>query len=458
MGLEQAPSITLEMFKPLNRSRQAEQDYACLMKYYFGEAGGEFAEGLREGSFNSSHVPLFRERIDPYFRRVFARTYPHSADITIQSSYMESQRIARQVVRDCVFQIYPNFADDLFSNEVTLESPSPTDFFYYLVKDESESLTASFETRRHLLLLLGAASIDSASGNGELATQLMDINRLFDDELFIPGSRKQTAVFAHYDPETYGVKQVVLQRPKYIPDDVLLREHSLTLREIEGVGLVQTRMRQKDTAAAEIKMIAYAAVEDGILDPSKVKDYMGFTLITFNDKETSFGQDAVDLLIENVGGLLRIKRSVTRFEEDNGTGKNRGQGGVNNKRRQAYLPDFPDHPLEIQFYKAKDYLTASHETGLVNPKTGFYTGCAHRLFSLRRIAEVLPVVRPQEVYGGNPQKDLINRMHAVAEEIRNTETEGIQEEPTGNSKNYIKNRRLARPIVGMLRLIGSKIR
>lgn len=424
MVTEQGPQITIEMFRPVGRSRQTEAAYEGLLRYYYGDAGQEFAQGLQEGRFNSSSVPLFRDRIDPYFRRIFARTFPHSADTTGQSSYLEAQRIARTMIKQNVNQIYPNFSDDIFANEVALESPSPTDFFYYLVKADDGDI-ARYERRRHFLLSLGSAEIDSVSGNGELARHLMDINRLFDDDLFIRGSRRQVSLVAHHNVKTNGVKKVDFQKPKKVTDDVVLRDHRLTLREIEGVGLVQTRIRQKDTATSLTKMLAYAAIGDGVLNSSKVKDYMGFTLIAFNGSGDGSSADStkVDLLIEKVQNLLESTRSINKFEVDDDTGRDRGQGGVIFKRRQVYLSDMPEFPLEIMFYDGANYLTQSHEVGELDPKTGFYTGRAYKLYALKRIADLLPYIRPQEIYGGDPRRDLIDRMHEVAKEIRYTESE-----------------------------------
>lgn len=425
MRVEELPPITLGMFRPINRSRQAEQDYNGLIRFFYGEAGREFAEGLEEGRFSLLDVPAFRDRIDSHFFKAFADAYHVPSFATPVSNYREAQRIAREVVRDCVFSAFPNYSDDLFRNEITLESTSPTDFFFYLAQPEGP--IQDYERRRHFLLYNAGASIEAISGNGTLSLHLSDINRLFDKSLFEPHSGQVTTIYANHDPETNEVREIYLEKPQEPLINGVLRTHTLTLRKVPDVGLVQTRVRQKNSASATRKMMGKADQAGGVLNPRSVKDYMGFALIVLGDGDPSVSSEAkVNLLRNRSERLLRTYRSIVRIEPDDSVDGDRGQAAIRFKRDQVYTADSPDNPLEIMFFRDLDYLNQTFEVGSLDPQTGFYNGRSHRLFDLRRRYLVIPHVYPKEIFGIDAQEALIVRMHEVAEAIKDPTSEGIR--------------------------------
>lgn len=414
--LEQLPKRTLEMYNARGRSLEADAVYARWVRHFFGEPGLEFAEALRQGKLRSHQVEDFRDRIDTHYFNAFTNTYSVDGSITPKSAYLNAQEVALGVVRDCILKAFPRYEDDLLRNEVALRSPSPTDLYYYMVLPDQGELGA-YEVRRHFLLLNDSAAVDARSGNGNLAIPLSDINRLLDEELFERGSGQPTTICADHDSQTNTVSRVsYVESEKPLPN-AIFRKHTLTAREIEGIGLVQTRVRQKDLVSAVEKMLSKAATNGGVLDPGSVNDLMGFTLIALGGTDSISSQDQLDLLEDKTVDVLNSHRYVTEFKPDNEADRDRGQAEVRFRRLLVFLSDQPI-PLEIIFYDALEYLNSISEVGVEDPKTGFYNGRDHDLYVLRRMYPIMPYVYPKEVYQRDAQAALVYRSHDLADQKR----------------------------------------
>lgn len=418
MLVEQFPKTTLEMYKPPWRtSRQTEEAYAQQQRILFGEAGQQLAQALIQGTIKPYQLEDFRGRIDVHFFNAYSDIYRLARSITPESAYLNAQTVALEVVRDCTLKAFPDYEDDFFRNEVALKSPSPTDLYYYMVLPYEGPLGA-YEVRRHFLLTNTAAAMDARSGNGSLAIQLSDINRLLDAELFKPGSGRQTTIYADHDQQTNTVYRVTTNKPEEsLRSNAITRKHTLTLREIEGIGLVQTRVRQKDLVSAVEKLLSKAATNGGVLDPESVNDYMGFTFIGLGGEGYVTPETQLDYLESRLVDVLNSYRSLVEIRPDHVVDRDRGQAEVRFRRLQIFLED-QTVPLEFMLFDAVEYLNQSFEIGVMDPQTRFYTGRSHKMYEYRRTYPIMPFVYPEDIYQLDAQEALLCTMHEIADQAR----------------------------------------
>ena len=70
----------------------------------------------------------------------------------------------------------------------------------------------------------------------------------------------------------------------------------------------------------------------------------------------------------------------------------------------------------------KDFLNTEHDVGLKDDDTGVYSGSAHKLYELRRLREVMPILFPKELYRINTDRVLAQRMETIANELKSLHT------------------------------------
>lgn len=441
---EQVPQLTLEMLKPDGRSASSDESYRARIRLEYGDAGQEFSESLLNGKPAGDLISEYRERIGTHFFNFLAHTFGIPVSET-RVVYRDSRSVALGVVEGALKRILPR-ASNLFKDEVTTNSDEPIDFFYDLARAQNGQVTPrlEYDLRRHFILFNTDIELIAKSGNGQIGRDLADYQRLFDTRLYyrgLEGHDEEYSVYAYHDKETNRFLRLAGKWPRVPRGSERLLFHAYTARRIEGIGLVNTNIRQKNLEAATEKTLAKAhdPKNRGVINVDEVEDLAGFRWVALEEdmrrsgrskKQREFVRDRVNSEIQasNRGVIIKPEDSV-----DSGRGQSKIVFG-----RDKIFSEGSTVPIENIFFAFGDFLDQEYEVGTKDPETEIYNGRSHRLFDLRRIKPILPYLFTYSIHRINTEAALLRRMEEVVEEIRYEAELTLIDDPR-NALEHIRN-------------------
>lgn len=333
-------------------------------------------------------------------------------------SFYEQQRgVANGVMAYVPETAFPRRYRERIKNELQVLYDTPSERLKMLA-DPTVDDKLKFEAVRQMVLAHASALLNARSLNGTLNRRVGLLHQHIGEQIY-SGKRGRTYErrFASYhDPDTntvLGVGEVsdVASSP------VVTKQHSREARHITGLGFVYTNMRLKNEAVATVKSLYKAPDAGGFVNPDAVQDSAGIMYTALGDRPM------VDKLVDRVAQAVEAYPDTVNVVEDHQTGNDHGQNnGVEFQRLQVHLKDTPV-PIELMFYALPDYLNSVYEVGERDPQTGHYTGQAHDLFAIRRVARVLPFLYPKYIYKKLDYGAAVReRMEEVAQDLREDST------------------------------------
>lgn len=386
-----------------------------------------------------------------------------TSDERLSWFYVNNLRRANKAVRYVIDKAFPRNKNtlDLCS---TISEPSmfPSENLSLLAAGGKDTDGKSFyklvseTSRMHLLADIAGRIVRRRELEGH-QDLLGHVQRTLERELFeekVFGKNEDLIVYACHDEqnavEWYESGDYPVNRS--VSSGHHIKHHSYKVRQLEGIGSVSLfNQRVKETPASIIKSLRVAVdklahpeaykdkgTEIEYIDPlADVYDSMGFQLVTFGSQKQS------DLVIERVEEILK-RNYGDNIKDIYLKNKTKGRKGQSKdfefKRLMVQFNHGVTVPMEIFFYTGEQYINSYYQIGEFDEQKQEYTGQAHQVYSLARIADVLDIILPQKIYPiilpGNrnhpepyystPREQLILRTHEIANKLKNEN--GIAEE------------------------------
>ncbi len=394
-----------------------------LLKLFGGEFWPDYQQAIQNKPVTSSQARLYQQAIDAHFYQKLKEVY--NLDRTDPESFFEVQQgHARAVIEDVLEDYTPSLKSRIgIRNEVTLTS-RPSEIYRRLAMSTADiTPELQFEVQRHLVLSLTAAEINARSTNEQLRHELSGVQSILNDHLFSgpEGYAEDYTVYACFDNDTNRTSCFFVNGCT-TPKNSHKKAFRCRVRFVDGTGHVYTDPRIKDTTSAILKTTRKAVNNGQVMEPlNDVKDSMGmmFTVMDENAEEKSrFSQR--ERLVNQVRAAIQYHpNGIEQIKEDNDVEQDRGQAtGIQFTRLQIQLLGL-GLPIELMVFDAWNYLNSRYEVGVKNPDTGLYDGGAHELYKIRRVADVLSVYFPQELYRVDTLEALRQRGDQVAQDLLN---------------------------------------
>lgn len=269
-----------------------------------------------------------------------------------------------------------------------------------LLANGSISARFKFELLRQEVLMLTSLAYAESRFNERTVETLNDINDLFENELYTGkyGEGFEYSFFSVHDNQTneaYVVSDDFTAIPQIDYATEHYKQHTQLVRQIEGVGPVLVRQREKSTESALVKAIYKGSqLEEEYIDISQITDPSGFMFVTKEGKNTD--------LYSNLQALLTRHYPSARIEEDHHVNANRNQStNVSFLRMQVYLTPDAKYPIEIIIFTQGEYLNYRYHLGEKqnNSKNPFPNAAAHIMYELRRTYDVADKLFPRKIFG-----------------------------------------------------------
>lgn len=412
------------MFHLDGGSRDARAAFDARVRYFYGQAGEEFIEGVQQGKLTADSRHDFRGTINGHFFSAVQQTFKLPKTVTPESFYDDAGKTAMRVVSDLAELTGLSISQDPFVDEINPHPPSPIDLLYHLARlGQGRDVDLDFNVRRHFLLQQISASIEAVSSI-DMRDILSDMQFRLNEKLYYRGEEghhERYTAYSYHDPETnYFIG--------FAPDDAQpaggsrLYVHQYRARRIEGVGLVYTIRNPKEPEAATKKAIAKAYYNGGIVKPQSVEDRMRMTFVALEGnlpKRNKGKTDQVGRVHKTVLGFMHQYKPIKKIVLEDQVDGDRGQGGMTWKRDKIHFYDTLV-PLELVVVGESDHYNQTYAVGTLDPETNFYGGrdTAHKLYEPRRDEPVAQLVLPESLHGRDIHQALVARNHEIAEELK----------------------------------------
>lgn len=274
-----------------------------------------------------------------------------------------------------------------------------------LLANGALSTRYKYELLRQEVLMLTSLAYAESKYNQRTVENLNDISDIFENELFAGryGEGQSYTFYSVHDSQTNEVELVsdnFISIPEINSNTQHYKQHTQLVRQIEGIGPVLVRQREKSTASALIKAIYKGSqLNDAYIDISQITDPSGFMFVTKDTKNHE--------LYTLITNLITAHYPTARIVEDHLVDDNRNQSSsVSYLRMQVYLNDRTRYPIEIIISTQKEYLNYIFHLGkhVEDSFSPYPNAAAHALYELRRSYYVADWLFPQEIYALNEEE------------------------------------------------------
>lgn len=270
----------------------------------------------------------------------------------------------------------------------------------------------SFELLRQEVLMLTSVAYTESRRTERTLEHLHTLYDLLENELFLGayGSFENYTCYSVHDNYTnavYAVGDDFTNIPIITTDQEHYKQHTLLVRNIEGIGPVVVTQREKRTEAALIKAIYKGTKsEENSIDIGLITDPSGMLFVTPLGKNHQLMQTLSTLIKKSFPGSI--------IETDHQVNGTRQQSKfVSFLRLQVYLDPQAKYPIELIIFDQAEYFHYLYHIGeRQETATAVYPdAAAHALYELRRCYETADILFPQELYQYNPELAIIQRKY-----------------------------------------------
>ncbi len=381
-------------------SPKARNNYERRVHLFCGEVGDEIRSGISEGRINSSNIGDYRERFDTRYFKVFGETYNVPGSLPVALAYQRVRQTAIDVMNRCYNTVFPDFRDDRFRTEVAL-SPSPLDFYYYLLSAHPGTVEER-ELRINFILHQTAAASEARFDRDRAHIVRADIERLFATQLFTSTSNVPITVFSEHDPKTNTVKFLTFKDSDPKKNGGIWKSEPWGVRSTE-FGLVQPRIIDYDASEMLEKIINKAIGDDkGVLNAASIVPQMGYKLIVLLPQERQVPNNTGHNLNHKIDGLEHIaqkaidilvdERPVMEITPDHKPDSSASTLDEAQNKRYRITEDGQPFQLQLEVSSLLGQLNRIYEVGGKDPVTGLYQGQAEELYRLRVIVPIARIL------------------------------------------------------------------
>lgn len=353
---------------------------------------------------NTVHVPLngSAEAVNHVYASQLQEYFPSLSAELLQSELLRREHLvkANNTVNSLRRTAFPHAELQLdLLNPIYYTTSSVPKRLVRLLANGSISARFKFELLRQEVLMLTSLAYAESRFDERTVENLNDINDLFENELYTGkyGEGFPYSFFSVHDNQTneaYIVSDDFTSIPAINYATEHYKQHTQLVRQIEGVGPVLVRQREKSTESALVKAIYKGSQLEGeYIDISQITDPSGFMFVTKDRKNTE--------LYSYLEELITKHYPSAQIEEDHHVNTNRNQSSsVSFLRMQVYLSPEAKYPIEIIIFTQAEYLNYRYHLGTQqdDPKSPFPDAAAHTLYELRRSYAVADMLFPQELY------------------------------------------------------------
>lgn len=428
--------IATEWYRPHVESRSFATNFQLgrTIVAHYGETGVNLARRMSGRTFSKKEA----EQIDRFFLRSNREIYRLPTDRTHpQSFYTECKEAAIAAIQ-YFGQLVPELAEDFeMRGEIVNISDRPSDLLRYLASPVSEEVdpnkkgaifpTLAYEAQRHAVLHYQIGIIESRALNAGLSNLLADVQDLLNERLFsgVTGKGDPLALESYHDDQTNRVVGFPDRGSERLLTAHLKRQR-ITVRNVPEIGPVHKKDREKELGPTIVKTWVKALRNGGVVHIDEaLQDSIGMRFVLMDD--TIPPQQFADLVISVIKTGIesrldsnhpRALPKIADIQDDPETNTDHGQStDINFNARKKIWFEGVSTPMELIFYDRETFLNSELEVGTQDPKTGLFTGRAHKLFELRRAREVIRIPFPKEVYSIDDyvlNKDFVNQSKQIA--------------------------------------------
>ncbi len=394
-----------------------------LVGQFFGRPGIELFRQARDLGRNNGVDQSLRQVAEEEFARRAKSRFSLPEGTNPLSFYQLCEADATDTITELVRR-FPGKEQALeLSEEARTWTEHPTDALKLLAlkdkqqngQDDGIDARLRFEILRREILADGSGKLKARVAGDEprdalLSTLLVLGNKVYEGPL---GDGNSHTTHSYHDPYTNAFKGLVTNGS--FPPNAIERKHPFTVRLTQdGFGPVYMRSRIKGAESSLLKALSKAGnrkKDTGIVKPDDVTDNSGVLFVVMNEKKLNpFIMRVIDAVEHH------HPRRVVDIKYDPQPGNDRGQARVKFERWQVLFAETAN-PLELQFFKVGDYLDSLYEVGKKDKQSGDYSGRAHELYELRRMADLLRRLFPECFYGETPNEAIRDAMDKKAQEL-----------------------------------------
>lgn len=319
--------------------------------------------------------------------------------------------VADRVINYAITTAFPkrrNTADLL--NETALLEPNVDRALGIIESNGTVNDRLKFEVVRKLLLAGISGDLDESSRNFQLRNELHDVHDLLDRELFAgkTGQTWPTTTYSIHRNKTNQAIWVGDVHPLIVGPGRHVKKFQQQMRYVEDVGYILSSVREKSRESSIVKALRRAVQKSKASQSDHIdtfgevllKDAMGLQFVVKGTMSSN--EPRVNVLKEKVLATMRKKYGEVILEKaDKVPGKSDDaiqSPSLGYQRLLVRVADFP-MPIELMFFGEGDYINNKYETGRKNRREKTYDGQAHALYEIKRVAQILPVLYPEQLNG-----------------------------------------------------------
>lgn len=406
--------ITTEIFVPIEeQTTRAGRQLMLLMGDFFGRGRLSLYRGISNGSIFPKEVA---KEIDKWVLGSVRQNYGLPSRVDPQEFYMQQLRQTRALFRH-IGNHLPELEQTLALKDEIMYLPDTPSYLVWLLSRPPKDINRrlAYETQREVPLLHISAMLNARALKRRSRTVIFETQNHLNQTVFEGplGDGDDVCIESVHDDETNTVVGF-REDMKKVPPTAHLKKIRFTVRNIPGIGPVYTSPRKKDDGVSTIKVLSKAQRNGGVIDINVVEDSIAMMIVPMNPHQSP--EEVGERVVENLqSGPREIERIVQKDNVDDYRGGSPGFGF--SYRRKIWFKGDPVH-FELAIPDLKSYLNADLEVGTRDPGTGFYLGSAHDLYSLRRLAIVLPILYHQSIFHIDFERPVVNRMQQIAQALR----------------------------------------
>lgn len=290
-----------------------------------------------------------------------------------------------------------------------------------ILADPNMDRVVKWEMKRKMLVAETAGYLALLVINEDIGRRVEEIGQHLDRNLY--SRRARVAETFEYRIDAYHHRRTNLYiKPEdaktMSPDSLVVREHVLQPRLVDGIGFVMTDMRTKTLDSAISKVLVkglFSPNDSDNLHPLKdASDSAGIMFMVTG------GVDMIRQVMDRAVGVLRNSPDgrASSVKPDNEILQTRGSSPAFKTFRLQVKMKGLSVRLELMFYDIEAHLNQRLHVGGVDTKTGLHTGSAHALYQLRRLGNLAEILFPKDFYPSlNVEQALATRGRAIVNSI-----------------------------------------